>query len=484
MLNNVDQFPIHVLPRQVYEAVIEAHELTKAPLPLIASSAISAMSFAAQHKACVVRPNGLISPLHLYSLAIAESGERKTTADNLFFGHLWPWLTSLEEAHARRQIQYEAAFEAWKAVQKGLLLDIKKSAQEGYNSAELTVRLEAHRSMRPKAPSAPKFVYRDVTIEALLNGLQDWPSAVISANEAGMVFNGRTFNALETFNALWDGSTASLHRKNATPVQVSGASLTVSLMAQPQVVKDFLGNKGSSARGNGFLARCLICFPTSTQGTRFEQSLLARQTPNLDAFREQMRELLGSAIDADGRLTNEAETLYFSTAAQAVCLDFGNWVEGQLGFCGYYSDIRDAASKIVENMARIAAVMQRFTGQSCLIQVDTVNSAIAIAGWYLNQFKNLFGNNMAMSQEEMELQILADWFRKRANQYGQYEIPKSIVLRYGPNHLRSKAALDPVLMNLVARNLVAIVDRNKAKVIMTLPAMFSACPMGYINRNV
>lgn len=471
MINNPDQYPFFLLPLQIQDVIYEVHELTKAPIPLICSSAISAMSFAVQHNARVVRPNGMQSPLHLYSLTIAESGERKTTVDNLFFGHIGTWLAILETAYAARQTKYEVEFEEWQTKKKGLLLAIKKDAKDGVDSPSLKTRLATHHANKPKAPPAPDFMYRDVTIEALLPSLQAWPSAIITSSEAGMLFNGRTFNALETYNALWDGSTASLHRKNVEPVQVSGASLTVSLMAQPQVVKDFLSNKGSSARGNGFLARCLICFPTSTQGTRYQQPLSAPPTPKLDAFRERMRELLNCTIDDDGRLTSETQTVSFSWAAQEHYLEFYNSVESQLGFNGYFSDVKDAASKIGENMARIAAILHCFTGQTGPIDIGTANQASAIARWYLVQFKLLFGNNMVMSQEEMDIQILSDWFRNNAFKYG-YEVPKSIVLRYGPNHLRSKAALDPVLMNMEARQLIINGKRNKTLAIQMTQALF------------
>jgi len=472
MINNPDQFPVYLLPLKIQEAIYEVHELTKAPIPLIGSSALCAMSFAVQHNVRVVRPNGMHSPLHIYSLTIAESGERKTTVDNLFFGHIKPWLAQLESAHAARQTKYEVEFEEWQTTKKGLLLAIKKDAKDGIDSPLLKARLAAHHANKPKAPHEPNFIYRDVTLEALLPGLQDWPSAAVSSSEAGMLFNGRTFNALETYNALWDGGTASLHRKNADPVQVSGASLTVSLMAQPQVFKDFLNKKGSSARGNGFLARCLICFPTSTQGTRYQQPLSAPPTPNLDAFRERMRELLNCTIDNDGRLTSETQIVTFSWAAQEHYLDFYNSVESQLGINGYYSDVKDAASKIAENMSRIAAILHCFTGQTGPIDLGTANQASAIANWYLNQFKFLFGKAQMMSQEEMDIQILANWLRNRAFQYGQYEIPKSIIMRYGPNHLRSKPALDPVLLNLEARQLIINGKRNKTAVIQMTRALF------------
>lgn len=471
-INNPDNFPIHALPPLVYEAVIEAHEVTKAPIPLIVNTALAAMSFSVQHNTCMTRLKGLSSPLHLFVFTIAESGERKTTVDNLLFSHLKPWLASLQAAHAERMSRYVAALEQWKAEQKGQLLGIKKLAQDGIVNPELAARLEVHCKNKPQAPHAPNFVYRDVTIEALLTGLQTWPSAAVMSNEAGMLFKARTFNSIETFNALWDGSQASLHRKNADPVQVSGASLTVSLMAQPQVVKDFIGNKGSSARGNGFLARNLICFPTSTQGTRYEYSQLSRQTPNLDAFCARMLEFLSNTLDADGHLTQEKKIMEFSFQSLQKCQDFGNWVEGQLGFNGYYADVKDAASKIGENMARIAAILHCFTGQSGLIDLNTVHRATDIATWYLNQFKLLFGNAMVMSQEEMDLQILANWLRNRASQYGQYVIPKSIIMRYGPNHLRTKAALDPVLLNLEARQWIVNGKRNATLVIQTTQALF------------
>lgn len=481
MLQNPDQSPLHALPPMVFEALCEAHELTRAPIPMIFSSALTAMAFAVQAKGNVIRFNDAVSPVHLFTLVIAESGERKTTVDNLFFAHLGPWFDSLQKSHKARQAKFEGELNLWKSKQKGLLHAHKRLAQEGVDLPMLNAKVEAHYANIPQAPDAPRFYYRDVTIEALLHGLQTWPSAVISANEAGMLFSGRTFNSLETFNTLWDGGTASLHRKDAEPVQVSGANLTVSLMAQPEVMKNFLRNKGSAARGNGFLARCLICYPTSSQGTRFKQTTLKPLTPKLDAFRERMRDLLRSTVDDEGRLIGKPEPLIFSWQAQTGCLEFANWIEGQLGFNGNYADIKDAASKAGENMARIAAILHCFTGQTGPIEIGTMNQAIAIATWYLNQFKLLFGNRMTMSQEEMDMQILADWLRCRARNTGNYEVPKSILMRYGPNHLRTKPALDPVLLNLEARQWIKLSKRNKATIIQMTQALLPPEPLTGIN---
>lgn len=77
-------FPLDALPNIIKQAVIEAQRNTRAPMGLVASSAISAVAVACQNSIDVVRPNGLESPCSLFMLAIAESGERKSTVDSIF----------------------------------------------------------------------------------------------------------------------------------------------------------------------------------------------------------------------------------------------------------------------------------------------------------------------------------------------------------------------------------------------------------------
>ena len=87
MFNNPDNFPLN-LPPDIFEVVCEAHELTRAPIPMIVSSVLTAMAFAVQAKGNVVRFNDAVSPVHLFTLVIAESGERKTTVDTVSYTHL------------------------------------------------------------------------------------------------------------------------------------------------------------------------------------------------------------------------------------------------------------------------------------------------------------------------------------------------------------------------------------------------------------
>jgi len=79
-----EPYPIEALPNSVRDAVDEVHGFVKAPFPLVAASAISAISLALQAHHDVERASALHSPIGLFLLTIADSGERKSTCDRFF----------------------------------------------------------------------------------------------------------------------------------------------------------------------------------------------------------------------------------------------------------------------------------------------------------------------------------------------------------------------------------------------------------------
>ncbi|WP_123008467.1 DUF3987 domain-containing protein, partial [Escherichia coli] len=75
-------YPTYALPPLVRNAIIETQKNTQAPLALVATSALTAMSVSSQNQADVCRPGNLCGPVNLYSLILADSGERKTGNDS------------------------------------------------------------------------------------------------------------------------------------------------------------------------------------------------------------------------------------------------------------------------------------------------------------------------------------------------------------------------------------------------------------------
>jgi putative DNA primase/helicase len=69
------------LPTLLRDAVWEVQAYAQAPMALVASSALSALSLAGRASVDVRRDSKMSGPSSLFMLTIAESGERKLTTD-------------------------------------------------------------------------------------------------------------------------------------------------------------------------------------------------------------------------------------------------------------------------------------------------------------------------------------------------------------------------------------------------------------------
>ncbi len=79
-----NSYPTEALPGTIGEAVEEVTSFVKCPVALTACSALAAISTVAAGLVDVRRAQKLSGPSGLYFLALADSGERKTTVDNFF----------------------------------------------------------------------------------------------------------------------------------------------------------------------------------------------------------------------------------------------------------------------------------------------------------------------------------------------------------------------------------------------------------------
>ncbi|HDZ1552322.1 TPA: DUF3987 domain-containing protein, partial [Klebsiella pneumoniae] len=131
------------------------------------------------------------------------------------------------------------------------------------------------------------------------------------------------------------------------------------------------------------------------------------------------------------------------TAASA-WIDWYNFVETQMASTGELFEIRDCASKIAENTARIAALLHFFRGDEGDITPIAMDAAEVISSWYLEEYQHFFscGNN---TNDENEL---FDWIIYYCRSHGLTRLKKNTILQYGPVRLRSKKTLEPLLNNL------------------------------------
>jgi len=104
---------------------------------------------------------------------------------------------------------------------------------------------------------------------------------------------------------------------------------------------------------------------------------------------------------------------------------------------GYFSDIKDAASKAVEVMGRIAALVHIFSDKEEKISLASLNSAVQIYDWHAGEFKRLFSSAPELSEAEQDAEAIIDFLvRDVWNQRRKHGSRKMICAIMG-RHVRS-----------------------------------------------
>lgn len=472
------EYPTEALPETIRSAVNDVQAITQAPIALVATEALSCVSLVAQGYINVMRDQHLSGPVSLYTISLAESGERKTTIDRYFTRPIRNYESEQGKAMEQQIIEAEANLKSWLFEEAGVHEAIKLAAKQGKPTNDLRRRLISFQDEKPRIPKTPCILYGDTTSEALaFNLAEKWPVAGILNSEAGIILGSHSMGSdsiirnLALFNTLWDGSEHTVSRRSKESFTVRGARLTVSLQVQNAVLSAFLTKSGSLARGIGFLARFLFTWPESTQGTRFY-----RETPaslhGLNAFNKRIADLLDLSLPWDDSGTHlEPKTICLSDDARKIWIQYYDSIESLLGPDGDFSEIRDVASKTAEQAARVAGIFHFFQhGDKDKIDEETMASATAIAYWHLCEFQR-FNASLAHDPEILAMQKLDRWLIDRFKSCKLTNISTTSVLQYSP--VRKSADLESLVNKLSMLNRVQLVKNGNKKSIRINPKLLA-----------
>ena len=448
-------FPVEALPPRVQAAVTEVQQYVKAPLPMVVSSALSAISVSSQAAVNVRRDKELIGPTSLFMLTIAESGERKSQVDKMFTREIQRYQDMKAEEAKLLLKDDRAKLAAWEAKCAGAKDRIRAAKKGGKPTETYETELRDLERQKPEPRRIFKLMREDATPEGLAKKLQTgWPSAGILSNEAGIVFGAHGMNResvmrnLSLLNKLWDGGRYQSDRSDDERCRdVRGARLTMGLMAQESVLREFIETSRGLARGSGFMARFLVCWPKSTMGTRF-YSPPPEGMPALRAFEDRIGQILAydTPIDESGALT--PIPLVMTPAAHTVWVEYHNKVEAALGAGNDFHEVADVASKSADNAARLAALFAFFErGYGATIEADDINRACIIAFWYLNEALRFLGL-FCLPEEVSNAAHLDKWLTEYCRKNGCAMLPRREIQRCGPHRVRERKALDAALKEL------------------------------------
>jgi len=473
-----EPYPCDALPAGLRAAIDDVAATTQAPFAMCATSALAALSVAGQGHIDVQRNNQLKGPTSLFALIIAESGERKSTVDKFFTRAILRYEKEQAEVMKPEIKKYTAELMAWTAKKNGIQESIKYAAKNAQPTLEDTNRLIEIEAGQPIAPKVPTFIFGDATPEALIYELhKNWPSGGVISSEGGTVFGSHGMSAdtvmrnLATQNILWDGGELKISRKTSESFTIRGARLTVCVAVQHPVLAEFLAKAGDIARGSGFLARFLVAWPESTQGNRpyIEPSGTLR---GLDAYDARITALLNQQLNFDETGNGlEPQLLTLSSGAKKYWVDFYNLIEKEIKSTGTLATVKDVASKVADNGARLSGLFHCYEyGLDGQISVESMQAACNIVMWHLNESRRLLGE-LAQDPAISMAAKLDGWLIARCNVRGTNQILLREILQGGPNILRDKRKLEPILDELIDSDRARRVKTGRKELVYVNPAL-------------
>ena len=421
--------------------------MTGAPVGLTAMSVLGACSLMAQQHVDVLVFES-VRPTSLITLAIAVSGERKTSSDDLVLEGVRFYeraeVVRLDDAKQRHRIAHQVFEGQVKALARKTSL----------NAAEREQALDAL-GKPPTPPPEPGVLIDEGTIEGLYRRLKNGrvSQGLISA-EGSLFLGGHAMTddailrTLAGLSQIWDRGAFNIVRADVErSYNVWGRRLTIGLMAQPEVARRLTGNK--LAKEQGAMSRVLIHWPKSTIGTRTHDEWRACETTvigvydgdvvdaTIGNFHDNLQTGLTAPIAVDETGAIACTCMRPTTEAERDLTAFSIAMEERMRVSAAG---RSFNNKAPEHALRIAAVLQMYDAVAendaivlpRAVDAEHMRRGIALAGFFVAEAERLMGHG-EVDPETADAAAIERWLIEK----GKTVVTMVELSQYGPGGLRS-----------------------------------------------
>lgn len=422
---------------------------TLAPIAIPAASALAVASLAVQGFADVETLAGF-RPTSVFLLTVAQSGERKSTCDGLLLSELRAFERAAHDAQRGAVASWQNAHALWKGERESILGEARKTKGKDRAAQEADLRALGR---EPIAPPMPDRTVSEPTFEGLTRKLSEgMPTLGLLSDEGGQFLGGHAMSAdhkqktLAAFNKLWDGAPIQRTRAGDGSSVLYGRRVSIHLMAQPGVVRSFLGDP--MAADIGFSARFLICEPPSTIGTRL-QSRARPDALSLARWGDRLRHILETSLPMDQETRAlDPRRLPLSPRARELLVAFADEVELRQAAGGDLSHVTGAASKAAENAARLAGVVSLWADLAAPdVGPDEMDQGIELARFYLSEAARL-ADAATVSPEIERAERLRKWI---VAEWKHPDITVRDVLQNGPGRALREAPAARAALGLLEK---------------------------------
>jgi hypothetical protein len=460
VLQEGEVYPVTALGSLMSAAVLGTAEAVQAPVELCAQSALANAALAVQGHANAVMPwgGGKPGPISLFLLSVADSGDRKTTADKALGGDaIAAHEEALEGDVARARVIYNNEKEAFDTARAA----VKNKASKDGTAKSITEALNQLGSP-PVPPLAATLTFSDPTIEGLhkqYSGGQ--PSAGLFSTEGGAFVGGvgmNKENALKSgalFSEMWDGAAIKRLRSGDGATVLRNRRLSFHLMMQPGAAHAWLSDP--VLRDQGLFSRLLIAAPKSLAGSRLHREPSNDALAAMNGFKRQLSDILDHPLPIHPEKPGELTPRELPLAPDACKLIFGfaDQIEVQVGEGGALAPVKGLAGKTIEHAIRIAAVIGLFENLN-LQQIDRplMSRGIALAQWYLGEALRLTEAE-AFPPDLVNAERTLEWLREH---YSGKPFALPCIYMKGPRPVRSKEAAAKVVTILADHHWIEKAD--------------------------
>lgn len=450
-------FPLQELPPLLGNAAKEIAAENQLPDVLAGLAVIGAASHLAQSRVDALHPAEVMEndqgeivkrsmPTSLNILALADSGDRKSTAYRLAYHVINKLNQVLEQSYERQQ--------------KELQETIAGATGADKKGAEITLDKLQN----------PSELLSGGTFEAVQgNFIRGLSSASWTTDEGGQFFGGHSMqsetraNALGGFIQFFDSGSGKrlVARSNA---EGSGTyrnrRLTIFLMAQEFTVRESL--KDPLFSNQGFLPRFLLGTAESKAGTRLVdleaiKNPKKQSLPALKAYWARCKEILSSPSTA---CTETAEIknagMPLSDDALEGWASYYNMVEAQLHSLGDYAHVKPFASRSAEIAARLATIFTFFDGKQ-VVDAEAMNSAVKVAYYSLKEWLRYTTESTTSTPEQEALEFIK-WLQDKPDRLEKWRsFTASDASRNAPAKFRGqkgKRLREQLLKTLIEHNYI------------------------------
>ena len=445
-VDEVPEFPTHVLPLVLRNWVEEESHATQTP-PVLAGLLALAVCSATIARRVVIEPRqGWREPVNLFVAVLLDPGNRKSAVFGDAINPLKERETELIElarpAVARSQSERRQSETRLRKMEK--IAGEKGDASARHEAGELSATL----AQQPERV-LPQLIVDDSTSEKLGMMLADQGGRIASMSPEGGVFDLMkglySKSGIPQFGVYLMGHSGDdliTDRVSRKSVRVERPALTCAFAMQPAVIEGLAEN--AAFRGRGLLARFLYAAPQSWIGRRE-----IAPTPVSDTTREAYRQMVRALAEAvvDGEFV-----LHLVDDAAAMLYEWEAEIEAMLDEGGQMELMRDWGAKLAGATLRLAAVLHCVEhGPAGRIEKLTLSAAVEIARYLVPQAEAVL---KMMSAKEASGNNDALYVLRWIERHRRREFTKSEAQHHGKRQFPKAEDIDPALDELTRRGFI------------------------------